>query len=105
MLVIRVKKLLDQDGWALKLSQCEFSVNNLFWLGYELVETRYAPKFPKIESTKFLKPPKTLKQLRSFKGTLSHLQRFLLDLHKYTVSFLPSLKASNEKSFCGEEQM
>ena len=105
MLVGRVMKLLDQEGCTLKLSQCEFSVNKLIWLGYEIDETSYAQKFSKIESTKFLKPSKTLKQLRSFKDTLSHLQRFLLDLPKYTVFFRPSLRASNKKSFCGEEQM
>ena len=71
----------------MKLSKCEFSVNKLVWLWYEIDENGYAPKFSKIEAIKSLMPPKTLKQLRSFMGTLNHLQRFIPDLHKYTVVF------------------
>ena len=62
-------------------------------------------KFSKIEAIKSLLPPKTLKQLGSFMGTLNHLQRFIPDLHNYTVAFRASLKAENRKFFLwGEEQ-
>ena len=106
VLVERVMNRLDEEGWALKLSKCEFSVNKLVWLGYEIDENCYAPKFSQIEAIKSLLPPKTLKQLRSFMGTLNHLQPFILDLHKYTVAFTASLKAENKKSFLwGEEQI
>ena len=102
----KVMDRLNEEGWALKLSKCEFSVNKLVWLGYEIDENGYAPKFSKIEAIKSLMPPKTLKQLRSFMGTLNHLQRFISDLHKYTVAFRASLKAENKKSFLwGEEQV
>ena len=105
VLVERVMNRLNEEGWALKLSKCEFSVNKLVWLGYEIDENGYAPKFSKIEAIKSLLPPKTLKQLRSFMGNLNHLQRFIPDLHKYTVAFRASLKAENKKSFLwGEEQ-
>ena len=90
---------LDEEGWALRLSKCEFSADKLVWLGYEIDENGYAPKFSKIEAIKSLLPPKTFKQLRSFMGTLNHLQRFIPDLHKYTVAFRVSLKAENKKSF------
>ena len=105
VLVERVMSRLNEEGWALKLSTCEFSVNKLVWLGYEIDENGYTPIFSKIEAIKSLLPPKTLKQLRSFMGTLNHLQRFIPDLHKYTVVFRASLKAENKKSFLwGEEQ-
>ena len=99
ILVERVINRLNEEGWALKLSKFEFSVNKLVWLGYEIDENGYAPKFSKIEAIKYLLPPKTLKQLRSFMGTLKHLQRFIPDLHNYTVAFRVSLKAENKKSF------
>ena len=70
---------LNEEGWALKLSKYEFSVNKLIWLGYEIDESDYAPKFSKNEAIKTLLPPKTLKQLRSFMGTPNHLQRFIPD--------------------------
>ena len=52
---------LDAEGWALKLSKCEFSVNQLTWLGYDISEDGYSPKFSKIVAIQSLKPPKTLK--------------------------------------------
>ena len=104
-LVEKVMDRLNEEGWALKLIKCEFSVNKLVWLGYEIDEFGYAPKFSKTEAIKSVMPSKTLKQLRSFIGTLNHLQRFIPELHKYTVAFRASLKAENKKSFLwGEEQ-
>ena len=81
---------LDVEGWALKLSKCEFSVNQLNWLGYDINESGYSPKIEAIQS---LKTPRTLKQLRSFMGTLNYLQRFIPDLHTHTVHFRAWLKA------------
>ena len=104
-LVGKVMQRLDAEGWALKLSKCEFSVNQLTWLGYVINEDGYSPKFSKIDAIQSLKPPRTLKQLRSFMGTPNHLQRFIPDLHTYTVHFRQSLKACNKRSFrWGEEQ-
>ena len=89
---------------GIRLTKSEFSVNKLIWLGFELDKTGYATKFLKTEANKFFEPPKTLKQLRSFMGTLNHLQRFISDLHKYKISFRSSLKVCNEKSFMWEEE-
>ena len=98
-LVERVMQRLDAEGWALKLSKCEFTVNQLTWLGYDINENGYSPKFSKIEAIQ------SLKQLRSFMGTLNHLQRFIADLHTLTVHFHASLKACNKQSFLwGEDQ-
>ena len=104
-LVEKVMQRLDVEGWALKLSKCKFSVKQLIWLEYDINEDGYSPKFSKIEAIQSLKPPKTLKQLRSFMGTLKNVQRFIPDLHTHTVHFRVSLKACNKQSFLwGEEQ-
>ena len=104
-LVETVMQRLDAEGWALKLSKCEFSVYQLTWLGYDINENGYSPKFSKIEAIQSLKPPRTLKQLRLFMGTLNQLQRFIPDLHTHTVHFRASLKACNKQSFLwGDDQ-
>ena len=72
-LVEKVMQRLETEGWALELSKCEFSVNELTWLGYDINEDGYSPKFSKIDAIQSLKSPRTLKQLRSFMGTLNHL--------------------------------
>ena len=70
-LVKKVMQRIDAEGWALKLSKGEFLVNQLTWLGYDTNEDGYSPKFSKIGAIQSLKPPRTLKQLRSFMGALS----------------------------------
>ena len=77
ILVDKVISLLDEKGFSLKLSKCEFSLNQLSWLGYDIDSEGYRPKRSKIEAVLALEPPRTLKQLRSFMGILNHLQRFL----------------------------
>ena len=84
-LVEVVMKRLDTEG-------CEFSVNLLTWLGYEINEQRYSPKFSRNEAIQSLKPPKTLKQLRSFMGTLNHINGFIPDLHTHKVHLRQSPK-------------
>ena len=104
-LVEKVMQRLDVEGWALKLSKSKFSVNQLTWLGYDINQDGYSLTFSKIEAIQSLKPPRTLKQLRSFMGTLNHLQSFIPDLHTHTVHLQASLKACNKQSFMwGEEQ-
>ena len=93
---------IDKESLALKLSKCEFSVNRISWLGFEFCENGYQPNFSKVQAVLELKPPLTLKQLRSFMGVLNHLQRFLPNLHVVTEKFRRSLKMSKNKSSYGE---
>ena len=103
VLVGAVMKRLDTGGWALKFDKCELSVNQLTCLGYEIQEEGYSPKFSKIEPIQSFKPPRSLKQLRFFMGTLNHLQLLIPDLHAHTVHFRPSLKSCNKQSFMWRE--
>ena len=105
ILVDKLLVRLKEEGFALKFSKCEFSLNHLFWLGYDIDSEGYRPKRSKIDAMLALEPPKTLKQLRSFMGILSQLQRFMPNLQFNSDQFRPSLKASNKNKFVwGEEQ-
>ena len=79
ILVNKVITRLDEEGFALKLSKCDFSMNQLSWLGYDIDSEGYRPKRSKIDAVLALEPPKSLKQLRSFMGILNHLQRSFLE--------------------------
>ena len=48
-LLAKVMRRLNAESWALKLSKCEFSVNQLTWLGYDINEDGYSPNFSKID--------------------------------------------------------
>ena len=102
--VDKVLSRLDKEGFALKLSQCEFSKTKLIWLGFEIDETGLRPKHSKIEAVMALQPPKSLKQLRSFMGILNHMSRFIPNLQKHTEPLRPSLKADNKEKFIWTEE-
>ena len=99
ILVDKVITRLDEEGFALKLSKCDFSMNQLSWLGYDIDSEGYRPKRSEIDAVLALEPPKSLKQLRSFMGILNHLQRFLPSLQVHSDQLRPSLKASNKSKF------
>ena len=102
--VDKVLSRLDKEGFALKLSKCEFSKTKLIWLGFEIDETEVRPKHSKIEAVMALQPPKSLKQLRSFMGILNHMSRFIPNLQKHTEPLRPSLKADNKEKFIWSEE-
>ena len=56
-IVHKVLSRLDEEGLALKLSKCEFAVDKLDWLGFDIHSSDYAPKFPKIEA---VRPPSSV---------------------------------------------
>ena len=47
-LVEVVMKRLGTEGWALKFSKYEFSVNQSTWMGYEINEEVYSLNFRKL---------------------------------------------------------
>ena len=99
ILVDKVISRLVEEGFALKFSKCEFSLNQLSWLGYDIDSEGYRPKRSKIEAVLALEPPRTLKPLRSFMGILNHLQRFLPNLQVHSDQLRPSLTAGNKSKF------
>ena len=62
VIVDEVLSRLDKEGFALKLSKCEFSKTNSTWLGFEIDETGVrSMKHSKVEAVMALQPPKSLK--------------------------------------------
>ena len=86
----------------MKLSTCEFVVDKLEWLGLDIHSSGYS-KFSMIEAVRNLKAPRTLKQLRSFMGTLNNFQNFMPGLHNLTCEFRESLKLCYKRKFVWNE--
>ena len=68
---------MNDENLALKKSKCEFFKNQIDWLGHHLSESEVRPKFRKTEAIQNLNPPKSLKRLRSFPGSMNHLPKFI----------------------------
>ena len=96
-LVEAVLKKLDAENLALKLSKCEFFKQEVNWLGHHLSEEGVRPKITKTEAVVNLNPPKSLKQLRSFLGSINHLAKFIPNVASLTEKLRPLLKEENQK--------
>ena len=96
-LVEAVLKKLDAENLALKLSKCEFFKQEVNWLGHHLSEAGVKPKITKTEAVVNLNPPKSLKQLRSFLGSINHLAKFIPNAASLTEKLRPLLKEENQK--------
>ena len=72
--------------------KCAFGVPTRNFLGF-LVHQRGIDVDPsKAQAIATMKPPTTVKELKSFLGKLSYIRRFILGLAAFTTAFTPLLK-------------
>ena len=96
-LVRNVLQKLDDKNLALKITKCEFFQSSVNWLGHNLSVHGIIPKITKTEAFANLQPPRSLKQLRSFMGSINHLSKFIPNAASLTEKLRPLLKEENEK--------
>ena len=96
-LVRDVLQKLDDENLALKITKCEFFQPSVNWLGHNLSAEGIIPKITKTEAIANLQPPRSLKQLRSFMGSIIHLSKFIPNAASLTDKLRPLLKEENEK--------
>ena len=92
----KILKRLDNEGLAINLQKCEFAKNNIEWLGFTITTSGKTPLITKTEAITKLDNPKTLKQLRSFLGSVHHLTKFIPNLTKFSEPFRALLKKNPE---------
>ena len=95
-LVESVLKKLDDENLALKTSKKEFFKQQVDWLGHHLSVSGVSPKFTKTEAILNLNPPKSLKQLRSFLGSINHLAKFIPNAASLTEKLRPLPREENQ---------
>ena len=88
---------LDDKNLALKITKCEFFQSSVNWLGHNLSVHGIITKITKTEAIANLQLPKSLKQLRSFMGSINHLSKFIPNAASLTEKLRPLLKEENEK--------
>ena len=90
---------LNEENLAKLLHKCEFGLNEITWLGYKLNNEGIKPTKSKTDAIIQLENPKTLKQLRSFMGSIHHLIRFIPKLATLSapIRLLLSSPASKKK--------
>ena len=92
---LELDKILNRrnnEGLAINLQKCEFAKNVIEWLGFTITPSGITPLITKTEAITKLDNPKTLKQLRSFLGSVHHLTKFIPNLAKLSEPLRPLLK-------------
>ena len=87
---------LDADNLRINLSKCHFAKPQINWLGFTFSKNGVKPIESKTAAIAEIKAPKTLKQLRSFLGSVHHLSKFIPNLAKICHPLRPLLKKNGK---------
>ena len=96
--VYRCLQKLHADNLRHNLSKRHFAKHQINWLGFTFLQNGVKPIESKTAAIAEIRAPKTLKQLRSFLGSIHHLSKFIPNLAKICHPLRPLLKKS-EKFF------
>ena len=81
-----------------KSKKFDFAKNTIEWLGFKITPQGTTPLITKTEAIMKLEHPKTLKQLRSFMGSIHHLIKIMPKLAELTEPLRPFLKKQDNKN-------
>ena len=90
--VYKCLRKFDADNLRMNLSNCPFAKHQINWLGFTFSKNGVKPIESKTAAIAEIKAPKTLKQLRSFLGSVHHLSKFIPNLAKDCHPLRPLLK-------------
>ena len=93
---------LQKAGLKLKMSKCNFLMKEVHYLGHILSEKGIAPDPDKVRAIKELRPPKSVREVRSVVGMTSYYRKFI-DHFSEIIRPLTELTKKNVR-FCWKEE-
>ena len=70
-LVVSCLEKLDADNLRINLPKCHFAMQEISWLGNNITQSGTSPLETRTSAILSLQPPNTLKNLRSFLGSVN----------------------------------
>ena len=95
----RILDKLDAENMAISLEKSKFGCTQVEWLGYVLDEHGTIPRQKKTDAISELNHPKTFRQLKSFMGSIHHLNKFIPNLAQPCTPLRPLLSNSTKYQF------
>ena len=87
---------MDDDNLRINLPKCLFAKTEIERLGHKFTQSGIAPLENKSAAILSLTAPKTLKQLRSFLGSVHYLNKFIPKLSQLCHPLRPLLKKNTK---------
>ena len=94
--VYKCLQKLEADNLRINLGKCHFAKDQINWLGFTFSQSGIKFINSKTAAIAEIKAPKTLKQLRSFLGSVHHLSKFIPNLAKICHPLRLLLKKSEK---------
>ncbi len=79
-----VLQKLDRTGYKASLRKSKFFEKQVDWCGFSISEKGIMPKNSRVEAIQSINPPTTLKEVRSFLGSVQYLMRYIPNLTEKT---------------------
>ena len=97
---------LDEENLAISLNKCKFACEQIELLGFHIDSEGTTPLSRKTDAIEKFPPPETFKQLKSFKGSIHHLTRYIPHLAQAAAALRPLLKNTDKhKTLIGRRSM
>ena len=87
-----VLNTLCSRGFTVKPGKCVWAARSVEYLGYQVGEGLLSVPEAHLNSIQTLSQPKTVKQLRSFLGTVGYYRRFVPQFSTHSAELTPSTK-------------
>ena len=100
----KVLNKLDAENMAISVDKCKFGCKEVEWLGFIINEYSITPMQKKTDALVNLQHPKTFKQLKSFMGSIHHLNKFIPNLAQLCTPLRSLLSTTNKFNFVWKEE-
>ena len=100
----KVLNKLDAENMAISVDKCKLGCREVEWLGFVINEYGTIPMQKKTDAIINLQYPKTFKQLKSFMGSIHHLNKFIPNLAQLCNPLRLLLSTANKFNFNWSEE-
>jgi len=98
-------KKLEDNGFMINPSKCEWGVQKTNFLGHWLTPNGIKPWKKKVDAILKLQAPRTLKEVRSFKGAVISTEIFILNDHTSLLLYMSSQGLAKGIRFVGYQNI
>ncbi|UYV79930.1 hypothetical protein LAZ67_18001125, partial [Cordylochernes scorpioides] len=91
----QIFEILRKEGIQLRRDKCLLFMKRITYLGYEISENQISPSGVNVDVIKSLPPPRDLRCLRSFLGSVTHYAKFIKNFNNLRAPLNELLKKNS----------